>query len=338
MHLIERFTRVDADTITYEFTVADPTMFTRPWSVAVPMTKTEGPLFEFACHEGNAGIVGMLSGARAEEHVPTIEVPGDVFDVSAHVPLKATAAAYGGARIDKVEFAVNGAVVGVDRDAPYQATWTAGSNGRYVVTATVHDSEGRKALSVPVTVFVGVRALERSIAQSGDDAEELPDGSMYLNSSDLELIDDPQRGEQVVDLRFTNIEVPHGAKINTARVQFTVDDDDEPVATELVIRGELAADTQPFRSAARDVSSRRRTAASVGWSPGPWTIVGERGQQQQTPDLSALIEEIVALPGWREGNALALIIRGSGHRAAVSFDGNPTGAPVLYIELAEDRP
>ena len=67
MHLIERFTRVDADTITYEFTVDDPTTFTRPWSVALPMKKTEGPLFEFACHEGNEGILGMLSAARFEE-------------------------------------------------------------------------------------------------------------------------------------------------------------------------------------------------------------------------------------------------------------------------------
>ena len=67
MHLMERFTRVDADTITYEFTVDDPTTFTRPWSVTLPMKKTEGPLFEFACHEGNDGMAGMLTAARLEE-------------------------------------------------------------------------------------------------------------------------------------------------------------------------------------------------------------------------------------------------------------------------------
>ncbi len=66
-HLVERFTRVDADTMTYEFTVDDPTTFTRPWSASVPMKKSEGPVFEFACHEGNYSLAGMLSGARAQE-------------------------------------------------------------------------------------------------------------------------------------------------------------------------------------------------------------------------------------------------------------------------------
>ncbi len=65
-HLVERFTRVDADTITYEFTVADP-KYPGPWSAALPMKKTEGPLYEFACHEGNYAMAGILSGARAQE-------------------------------------------------------------------------------------------------------------------------------------------------------------------------------------------------------------------------------------------------------------------------------
>jgi hypothetical protein len=67
MHLVERFTRVDADTITYEFTVDDPTTWTRPWTAAVPMTKTQGQIYEYACHEGNYGMFGILTGARAEE-------------------------------------------------------------------------------------------------------------------------------------------------------------------------------------------------------------------------------------------------------------------------------
>ena len=66
-HLIERFTRVDEDTLLYEFTVEDPTWWTRPWTVELPMTKTTGPLFEYACHEGNYGMAGMLRGARADD-------------------------------------------------------------------------------------------------------------------------------------------------------------------------------------------------------------------------------------------------------------------------------
>ena len=74
MHLVERFTRVDADTLEYEFTVTDSTKFTRPWSVRIPLTTnqaargvTQGPLYEYACHEGNYSIANVLSGARAED-------------------------------------------------------------------------------------------------------------------------------------------------------------------------------------------------------------------------------------------------------------------------------
>ena len=65
--LVERFTRVDPETIKYEFTVTDPTAYTRPWSVEMPLRKTEGPLFEYACHEGNYAMPGILGGQRAKE-------------------------------------------------------------------------------------------------------------------------------------------------------------------------------------------------------------------------------------------------------------------------------
>ncbi len=67
MHLTERFTRLDPDTLLYEFTVDDPAAFMKPWTVQVPSSRTEGPIFEYACHEGNYAMTGMLSSARAEE-------------------------------------------------------------------------------------------------------------------------------------------------------------------------------------------------------------------------------------------------------------------------------
>ena len=65
--VVERFTRIDADTIDYEVTVVDPTVWTGPWTASMPMTATEGPLFEYACHEGNYSVPNALSGARASE-------------------------------------------------------------------------------------------------------------------------------------------------------------------------------------------------------------------------------------------------------------------------------
>lgn len=67
MHLTERFTRVDDDTLLYQFTVDDPQSFVRPWSGEIPLKKVSGPIFEYACHEGNYSLVNTLSAARAEE-------------------------------------------------------------------------------------------------------------------------------------------------------------------------------------------------------------------------------------------------------------------------------
>jgi hypothetical protein len=67
LHVIERFARTDPDTILYRATVEDETVYTKPWTIEVPMKKIEGPIFEYACHEGNYGMAGILGGARAEE-------------------------------------------------------------------------------------------------------------------------------------------------------------------------------------------------------------------------------------------------------------------------------
>ena len=74
LHLVERFTRIDDETMDYEFTMTDPTMFSRPWTASVPMTTnqasrgvTSGPLFEYACHEGNYGLLNIMRGARTQD-------------------------------------------------------------------------------------------------------------------------------------------------------------------------------------------------------------------------------------------------------------------------------
>ena len=62
--LVERFRRVDPDTLMYEFTIEDPNNYTRSWTAMIPLRRTDGPLFEYACHEGNYGMVGIMAGAR----------------------------------------------------------------------------------------------------------------------------------------------------------------------------------------------------------------------------------------------------------------------------------
>ena len=67
LHLVERFSRVDSNTLKYEFTVDDPATWTAKWSASIPMTKTDELIYEYACHESNYGMVGVLKGARYED-------------------------------------------------------------------------------------------------------------------------------------------------------------------------------------------------------------------------------------------------------------------------------
>ena len=69
MHLIERLTRLDSDTVAYEYTVTDSTVYTAPYTVMMPLRRTNGPIFEYACNEGNIGMHGILAGARNLERL-----------------------------------------------------------------------------------------------------------------------------------------------------------------------------------------------------------------------------------------------------------------------------
>jgi hypothetical protein len=75
LHVVERFTRTGADTIRYRFTIDDPTAFTKPWTGEIAMSRAPGPIYEYACHEGNYSLASMLAGARAEEKAEA-EAPG----------------------------------------------------------------------------------------------------------------------------------------------------------------------------------------------------------------------------------------------------------------------
>jgi hypothetical protein len=67
LHIIERFTRQDANTLRYEITVNDPDTYTKPWSLMIPLQHSDKPVYEYACHEGNYAMFGILAGARADE-------------------------------------------------------------------------------------------------------------------------------------------------------------------------------------------------------------------------------------------------------------------------------
>ena len=202
----------------------------------------------------------------------------------------------------------------------------------YAVSLTVTDNEGATDTATSaIAAGVPVPVIDIRIAAGDDDAEERQSGSLYLDSSDLELVDDGSNTGQTIGMRFIGVNIPHGATIVDAYVQFQADENDsEP--TSLEIRGQVSDDAPAFSSASGDISTREMTVTYVAWSPPPWTSVGAAGADERTPDLSEMIQEIIDQVEWSPGNALAITITGSGKRTAESYDSSPSGAALLHIE------
>jgi uncharacterized protein YjiK len=202
--------------------------------------------------------------------------------------------------------------------------------GVYILRLTTSDSEFTSTDELIVTVIdPSVGSVDIRVAASSDDAEESSSGSMDLTSSDLELVFDGS--DQTVGMRFNGVGVPQGAFITNAYLQFKVDEvNEEP--TNLTIAGQASDNASTFTASDGNVYSRPRTVAEVSWTPEPWATRGEARQDQQTPDIASIIQEIVDQPGWTSGNSLVIIITGSGERTAESYDGDMAGAPLLHVE------
>jgi len=177
----------------------------------------------------------------------------------------------------------------------------------------------------------GQTTITSQVSSGNDDAEErVSDGSMDLTSSDLEIISDGG-SDQLIGIRFQGLGIPQGTTILSASIQFTTDETDSG-STSVTIRGEDEDNADVFSSADDDISDRTLTTASVTWNSIPaWNTVGQSGTNQQTPDLTSIVQEIVNRGGWTSGNAMAFIINGSGERTAESYNGSAADAAVLTI-------
>lgn len=173
-----------------------------------------------------------------------------------------------------------------------------------------------------------IMIFETQVASGADDVEEGPSGSVKVTSSDLELTTDGSK-IQLIGIRFTDIDIPQGATIVDAYIQFQTEEASTG-AVSLLIHGESSDDAAPFTGVRFDVSSRSLTNASVAWSPPDWTTRGEAGPNQRTADLAPIIQEIVDRDGWSALNDMVFIISGTGTRTAEAFEGK--NAPRLHIE------
>ena len=216
-------------------------------------------------------------------------------------------------------------------DGTFNYTPGTGSAGSDMFVYEVCDTDGL-CDTATVTINIdpaGFTMLEVRVGASSDDAEERSFGSVKLNSSDLELGFDKNTA-QTVGVRFTGITIPQGATITSAWIQFQADETDN-VFTDLTIWAQAADNPGTFTNNSGNITGRPLTNASAAWSPLAWNIIGEAGPAQQTPDLSALIQEVVGGSLWTD-NAIVFIISGTGVRTAEAYDGFPNGAPLLHIE------
>jgi chitodextrinase len=176
------------------------------------------------------------------------------------------------------------------------------------------------------------------LASDLDDAEErISSGAVDLASSDLEL-GVTGGSAQLVGMRFVGVDVPRRATILSASLQFTADETNGDAAS-LHIHGQAADYAAPFAAATGNVSARSITQASADWNPPDWKAVGAAGAAERSADVSSVLQEIVDRPGWFPGNALVLVVTGSGTRTAESHEGSPTGAVRLdMIHMIDLKP
>lgn len=266
--------------------------------------------------------IDPVSGTPAFLSAPDFESPGDADrDNIYNVQIAVTDS---GGLTDSLDIAVT--VSDAEEDALpeiEEARLATGTEETASFAATADQSLAAASSATPVI-------FEARVGASIDDVEENANGSVSINSSDLELAVDGTK-TQTVGIRYTSIDIPPGAIITNAYIQFTVDQVSTG-AVSLLIRGHDTDDAAVFSTANFNVSSRNITDAAVSWVPEDWTTRGAAGLAQRTPDLSAIVQEIIDRFGWAALNDMVFLVTGSGTRTARAYDSRPDAAPLLHIE------
>lgn len=186
----------------------------------------------------------------------------------------------------------------------------------------------------PPGIAAGDTTLEILVATGDDDAEEEDDGVMYRISSDLELVSDGSRGNQTIGIRFLNVNIPAGATITQAEIEFTIKNY-KSEATNLTIVAEETLNPLGFGGSNNDITDRLANSTT---STVPWNAVDDvaAGQKLISPDLTSLVNELIGQSGWGgagHSHDMVFIIRGSGKRRVWSYNGSGT-QPLLRISYS----
>lgn len=215
-------------------------------------------------------------------------------------------------------------------------------------SCTVEVSGDQQVTAVFEAVAAGQTfTVSKGLAQGSDDAEEylragchlkFPDDCVVANevelasdrsADDIDFGRDKIYGVDVfVGLRFTDLDIPQGAVITEARIQFQIDHGGSK-PTSVTFRTQADAQAPTFAEKVGNISSRPTNAAAVDWQIGTWPDVeGKKDDPNAlTPNLAAVVQEVIDHPEWQGGNnALVFLFSGEGQRQATSFEDSNNNA------------
>ncbi len=295
---------------------------------------------QFTADEAQSEATTLTIAVEAADHAAAFTTAANNLGARPHTSLSVpwSPAAWNAGDSNATQRTPN--LAGLVQEVISRPGWAGGNGIAFLITGTGHrtaDSADKAGgnparLTLHYTTPTPLLTVQASVSSSANDAEQAASGAVTLNSSDLELVNDGAAGNQIVGLSFEKLPIPAGARIASASLQFSADEA-QSEATALTLRAQAADHAPIFTTNANNLGARPLTAASVAWAPAAWANIGERGPLQRTPDLSALVSEVVARPGWTNGSALALLITGTGHRttdAADDIGGVPAMLTVIY--------
>lgn len=180
--------------------------------------------------------------------------------------------------------------------------------------------------------------ISTQINAGSDDAEE-PVGFDFLTIDDniVRMVND-WSGDQTVGFRFTNVNIPTGAIIKNAYMEFVTGFPSLSTGPcDLTIRGDNVGNSMTFSNTAQNISNRPATIANVSWQPADWSTPFDPGEIRHTPDLSAIVQEIIDRSDWAS-NAITFVINGTGVRAPFAYEAGSDKAAKLFIEVSLPAP
>lgn len=203
-------------------------------------------------------------------------------------------------------------------------------SGERVARAFRYASEYGEDVAPLLHIEYVADALTVQVSDTNDDVEEKADGNMFITSPDLDFFNSTDRG---TGIRFQNLTIPQGVQITKAFIEFVAHNegaDTTTGASSFVIKTEAADNSAAFSYTLNDLSSRSLSGQTITWDPVPdW----DKEHTYRTPDLSAIVQEVIGRSGWISGNAMTFIFnQGTGWRCAYSFDTDPTKAATLHVE------